>query len=288
MLSLGRGFESNSLEMRPRSIFSLLFAFVGAWGVVLAQKPFRDYTGEAYAEYKQGQIPIPPDWSEPHEWTRARLKYTSVGILHPEPYHTGRWGWATDYPLGDRNFQKGIKRLTLIDTTSVEHVVEFGDDDIYNWPFLYVVEPGHWHLFDDEADQLREFLDRGGFLMTDDFHGTIEWESFMRSLQKVYGNRPVLDIGNSDEVFRVLYDLEQRTQVPGAQFIYSHIPYEFDGFEPKWRAIRDDKGRIVVAICHNMDISDAIENSDDRRYPEEWASLGYRIAANYVVYDLTH
>lgn len=290
MLSLGRGFESNSLEMRPRSIFSLLFAFVGAWGVVLAQKPFHDYVGDpgVETEYDPGEVPLPLDWNEPREWTRGRLRYTSVGMIHPPRWHTGWMGWATDYPLGDRNFQEGIRRLTLIDTTSVEHVVEFGDDDIYNWPFIYVVEPGHWHLFEDEADQLREFLDRGGFLMTDDFHGTLEWENFMKSLQKVYGNRPVRDIDNSHEIFHVLYDLHHRTQVPGKQFLASGRAYEFDGFEPKWRAIFDDKGRIVVAICHNMDLSDAIEHSNDRDYPEEWASMAYRIAANYVVYDLTH
>lgn len=272
--------------MRPRSLLFLVFAYMGAWGVLLAQKPFHDYVGETPTEYRVGEVPLPSDWNEPHEWTRARLRYTSVGVLHNPD--TGWMSWATDYPLGDRHFQEGIRRLTRIDTTSVEHVVEFGDDDIYNWPFLYAVEPGHWHLFDDEADQLREYLDRGGFLMTDDFHGTIEWENFMKGLQKVYGNRPVRDIDNADEIFRVLYNLERRTQVPGKQFLQSGKEWEFDGFKPEWRAIYDDKGRIVVAICHNMDLSDAIEHSNDPEYPEEWASMAYRIATNYVVYDLTH
>ena len=274
--------------MRPRSALSLVFAFLAAWGVLLAQKPFHDYVGETPTEYRVGEVPLPPDWNEPAEWTRGRLKYTSVGVLHPQA-DTGWMGWATDYPKGDRNFQKGIRRLTLVNASSVEHVVDLdGSDDIYNWPFMYAVEVGHWHLFEDEADQLRDYLDRGGFLMTDDFHGTIEWENFMKSLQKVTGNRPVEDIDNSDPIFSVIYELKKRTQIPGQQFLKSHVPYEFDGFEPKWRAIRDSHGRIIVAICHNMDLSDAIEHSDDPEYPEEWASMAYRIATNYVVYDLTH
>jgi Domain of unknown function (DUF4159) len=57
---------------------------------------------------------------------------------------------------------------------------------------------------------------------------------------------------------------------------------------PHWRCIRDDKGRIIVAICHNMDLGDAWEWSDDPKYSEKWASLAYRIAVNYFVYDLTH
>jgi hypothetical protein len=282
--------------MRVRSTLFLVFACLASWGVLLAQKPFHDYMPELVQsrqtehadEWLRGQLRLPEDWREPHEWTRARLKYTAVGVLHPQA-HTGWMGWATDYPDGDRNFQIGIRRLTTLDATSVEHVVELdGDDDIYNWPFLYAVEPGHWQLFEDEADQLREYLDRGGFLMTDDFHGTVEWANFIQGLRKVFGNRPVVDIDNSDPIFHVIYDMGKRTQIPGKQFLESGVPYEFDGFEPKWRAIYDAKGRIIVAICHNMDLSDAIEHANDREYPEEWANTAFRIATNYVVYDLTH
>ena len=63
---------------------------------------------------------------------------------------------------------------------------------------------------------------------------------------------------------------------------------EKDGYEAEWRGIYDDKGRVMVAICHNMDLGDAWEWSDDPRYPEKWASLAYRIAVNYTIYDMTH
>ena len=44
----------------------------------------------------------------------------------------------------------------------------------------------------------------------------------------------------------------------------------------------------MVGICHNVDMGDAIEWSDDPQYPEKYASQAYRISANYVLYDLTH
>lgn len=271
--------------MRLRSAFFFIFAVLATWGVVHAQKPFKEYDGFLRENI---DVPLPSDWNQPAEFVRARLKYTKVGILHPGA-DTSMWGWGTDYPQGDRHFLEGLRRLTLIDTRSVEQVVELDNsDDIFNWPFLYGVELGHWHLYQEEASQLREYLERGGFLMTDDFHGTVEWENFMKYMYEVFPTRQPRDIANSDSVFHVLYDLEHRTQIPGAQFLVSGRPYEFDGFDPKWRAIYDDKGRIMVAICHNMDISDAIENSDDPRYPEQYASAAYRIAANYVVYALSH
>jgi hypothetical protein len=79
-------------------------------------------------------------------------------------------------------------------------------------------------------------------------------------------------------------------QIPGAQYLQTGITYERgeSGKEPHWRAIRDDKGRIVMAICHNMDMGDAWEWSDYPKYSEKWAALAYRIAMNYFVYDLTH
>ncbi len=76
--------------------------------------------------------------------------------------------------------------------------------------------------------------------------------------------------------------------MPGAQYFWSGRTYEHGGVVPHWRAIYDDRGRIMVAICHNMDLGDAWEHSDNPRYPEKWASLAYRIAMNYFVYDLTH
>jgi hypothetical protein len=78
--------------------------------------------------------------------------------------------------------------------------------------------------------------------------------------------------------------------VPGAQYFDSGITYEKGptGQVPHWRCIRDEKGRIIVAICHNMDLGDAWEVSDEPRYPEKWASLAYRIAMNYFTYDLSH
>jgi Domain of unknown function (DUF4159) len=63
---------------------------------------------------------------------------------------------------------------------------------------------------------------------------------------------------------------------------------EYDGFQAKWRGVYDDRGRLIVAICHNMDLGDSWEHSDDPFFPEKFAALAYKIAVNYAVYDLTH
>ena len=124
-----------------------------------------------------------------------------------------------------------------------------------------------------EAKRLREYLLKGGFLMVDDFHGTADWENFMSGMLMVFPDRPIEDLDNKDEIFHVLYDLGERFQVPGEQYVSTGRTYEKDGYVPEWRAIRDDKGRIMVAICHNMHLGDAWEWADIpaiRRSSRRW------------------
>lgn len=272
-----------------RIALALAFLGLSVWGVLQAQRPFREWPAIEYEGFQ-----IPPGWEKKTEWTRARLRYPDItGYPQFAPrYQNGELFpgyWTMDYPRSDRHLLEGVRRLTRIDVRPVEQVVELdGSDDIYNWPAAYAVEVGHWDLPDRQAKQLREYLLRGGFLMVDDFHGTQEWEIFMASLKKVFPDQPVEDLDSSDPIFHTLHDINERFQVPGAQFFRSGRTYEYDGVTPRWRAVRDPKGRIVVAICHNMDLGDAWEHADEPRYLEKWASLAFRIATNYFIYDLTH
>src|SRR5262249_9230377 len=150
--------------------------------------PFKEYPGNEYNDF-----PLPDDYQRTAEFTRARLRYRN-GPLGRGGFR-GRFGggaWTTDYPRSDRHLLQGVARLTRIDTKSVEQVVDLdGTDDIYNWPFVYAVEVGQWTLNGEEAKQLRDFIDRGGFFMVDDFHGTREWEAFVESFERVFPDRRI-------------------------------------------------------------------------------------------------
>ena len=246
-----------------------------------AQQPgvFREYQGWEYENF-----PVPPDFNVPSEWVFARFMYRAIDSRYGR-----RNNWTTDYPRSDRHLSAAVRRLTRVDARSVEEPVAAEDnDDIYNWPWLYAVEVGHWDLTDLEAAKLRDYLDRGGFFMCDDFHGTWEWANFTASLKKVFPDRAIVDIPNNDPIFHTVYDLDERYQVPGEQFVYSKRTFEFDGYQPRWRGIYDDHGRLVVAICHNMDLGDSWEHADNPLYPEQYSALGFRIGVNYIVYAMTH
>src|SRR4051794_23300787 len=193
-----------------------------------------------YANEMQSPEPDPPDAGEKTEWAFARLRYRSYGGWR-------RSSWGIDSNTAEHHFVQGIRRLSRVHARSSEEVIDVDSDEVYNWPWLYAVEVGHWTLSDSQAKHIRTYLDRGGFLMVDDFHGTYEWSVFMEGLQKVFPDRTVVDIDDRDPIFHILYDLHERVQVPGEQFVYSGRTYEKDGVEAKWRGIYDDKGRIQVA-----------------------------------------
>ena len=262
--------------MRWRTYLIAAFATLFLIGGVSAyQKPFREYPAVEYYDF-----PKPLDWQQKEEWVFGRLIYPAI-VYYPR--------WTMDYPRSDRHFSAALRRLTRVQARSVEQPVSLDDnDDVYNWPFLYGVEVGYWNLTEEECRKMRDFLLRGGFFMCDDFHGTREWNIFMHSMSRVFPDRPVVDLESKDPIFHTIFDLDDRYQVPGAQYLESGQTYEHDGFEARWRGIYDDKGRLMVAICHNMDLGDSWEHADNPRYPEKYSALGFRIGVNYVIYAMTH
>ena len=259
-------------------------------GAFAQLRPFRQYSGREYEDF-----PLPNDYAEKTEWAFARLMYPSFfGGFGRRFGRSGNWkqgrtAWTTDYPRADRHLSEAMRRLTRLHVRSVEQPVDLDDGaDVYNYPWLYAVEVGQWELTDDQILKMREFLERGGFFMVDDFHGTREWAIFINSMQKVFPQRPIVEIPNGDQIFHVIYDLDGRYQVPGAQYLRSGRTFEQDGTIARWRGIYDDKGRIMVAICHNMDLGDSWEWADEPQYDEKFSALSFRIAANYIVYSMTH
>jgi hypothetical protein len=273
--------------MRVKMLLAAVLLLVGGM-TLYAQKEWKQYPG-------QTPWVVPPDYLQPHEWVWARLRYSGgFGGFGGGGGRRGGGGgaWSTDYPKGDRILVSGIKRLTLLDTRSVEQTVDLdGSDDVFNWPFLYAVEVGNWNLAEEEAKQLKDFMDRGGFFMADDFHCDGQWQNFMSSFELMYEPAEVVDIPDDDPINRTVFDLNPRTQIPGYQFTRRGSMDECGGGSEgiaHWRGVYDKKQRLVSVMAHNSDLGDAIEYADVPSYPNEFAQAAFQVLSNYVVYDLTH
>ena len=220
----------------------------------------------------------------------ARMQYQTVNLCSNL---VGAFvdAWTTDWDEAEYNLTEIIRRLTRVNVATDEsgfRTFNLLDDALFDYPWLYAVEVGHWQLSESEAERLREYLLRGGFLMVDDFHGGCEWSVFTESMRRVFPDRAIVDIPEDHEIFRLVTPLDQFTQIWGMVLYGRGVTYENGGVDPTWRGIFDDEGRLMVAINHNMDLGDAWERANDPRYPTELTALAYRFAINYVIYAMTH
>jgi hypothetical protein len=224
------------------------------------------------------------DQAMPGEFYFSRLRYNSG-------YGGGRGfraGWSQDFPRADHDCLVALRRLTRIDSPSPLSVVDVDDDHMLDFPWIYAVGVANWAFTDAEAQRLRDYIERGGFLMVDHFHGPADWNRFMSGMNMVLPNAVIEDIPDDDPIFHDLYNIQGKFQIPGEQYVATGRTYEKDGYIPGWRCIRDKKGRIVVAICFNMHLGDAWEWADDGGYPEKFSTLAFRIVLNYITYAMTH
>ncbi len=196
--------------------------------------------------------------------------------------------WLRDWPDAEYHFLQGLRRLTRIDAGEYRQV-SLLNDAIFDYPVVYAVKVGYWYLSNKEVIRLREYLLKGGLLIVDDFHGPSEWAQFIATARKIFPDRAIIDVPDEHEIFHVLYDLDDRQQIPGRNSIYNGVTWEHPlGIPEHWRGVYDDDGRVMIAINFNMDMGDAWEHADDAFYPQPMTALAYRVGINYIIYSMTH
>lgn len=228
----------------------------------------------------------PGQTTEKVEFQLARVIYRTLGGGGSRGF-VNPW-WAIDYPEAEMHFLPALARLTRIETSKDSRHLRLSDPELFNFPFLILQQParGRWNPDEKEARQLREFLSRGGFLLVDDFQGDYDWDFFERSMRTVIPDREIVEIPLDDSLGRVVFNLEERVQIPGRRHVYQGR-VSMNG-EPHWRGIYNDRGRLVAGFNFNMDMGDGWEHADDPDYPAEMTGQAYRLGVNYVVYAMTH
>ena len=215
-------------------------------------------------------------------------------VIYPTNARAGSHGliqpmWAVDYPLAEAHFLTALRRYTRIDVAKDSRHVDLNDDRLFQYPFLFLQQPGYWYPGEHEVARLREYLLRGGFLFLDDFHDR-DWGVFEDAITRVLPEYPIQDVPRDDAIMQVFFVIDQRTQVPGDR----HLRRGFNGEvvvnmpPPAWRGIYDDHHRLMVIANYNQDTGDAWEHADDPGYPLPMTAFAYQMGTNYVLYALTH
>jgi len=270
--------EEYSGEMRNIGVLLLAGLLATLLTAQYQTRVWQRYEGEM-----QDPVDDPPDARRKGELALGRLRYYS-----PLDRGGGRYArWGIDANKGDRLFISLMSRLTRLDAGPIETIVELDSEEIFEHPFSIAISVGDWELSRAQAARLRRYFDQGGFLMVDDFHNEREWARFMVGMHQIYPEAQAEELQASDPIYHTLFDTKKLTRVPGQNVVHGS-QIERGGEVPHWRAIRDPKGHIVVAICFNMDIGDGWEFADDPDYPEMYSQEAIRTGLSYAIYALTH
>ena len=218
-----------------------------------------------------GRIYVEPNAAYDGRFTFVRLQYTNYG----------RGGWAFDYPAMERNFMTILTDLTTVHPHVRESNIHTMDDPaLAKYPIAYLSEPGYWLPNASEAEGLRTWLRKGGFLIVDDFLLN-QWQNFDRSMHLVLPDARIVRLDVSHPVFQSFFSLKTLDGLHHPQSVSARAEY-YGIFEDN-----DPAKRLMVIVNYNDDIGDFMEWSGEGWYPINFTNDAYKLATNYIVYGLS-
>lgn len=227
----------------------------------------------------RGGMAIEPNVPYSGQYTFVRLRYGAGEGLGG---WGGRSGWAFDYPQMERNFMTVLADLTTMNPRVGEsNVLDMDDPELARYSIAYLSEPGYWAPTRGEAEGLRSWIRKGGFLIVDDFFGR-QWLQFEQSMREVLPEARIQRLDISHPIFHAFFDLQTLEGMHHPQ--NRAYAAEFLGiFEDN-----DPSKRLLVIINYNNDIGDYMEWSGQGWYPVNFTNDAYKFATNYLVYAMTH
>lgn len=234
-------------------------------------------------------VSVSRDSPKDSEFVYARIRYH----LTPDGYRVHEVPWHHDYDFSDRTFPGIVSEVTTIHSgREAFQLVDLDSPELFKYPFAYLCEPGYIELSDKDVRNLREYLDRGGFLLIDDFRtadysiqgGIRGFEDdlahFRDEMKKVYPGREFERLDVSDPVFHSFYDIKS---------LDMKAPYIFPGQERvEFLGLRDEKGHLQMILDNNNDISEDWEWLDKGEKSLHDATTSLQFGINDVMYAMTH
>ena len=189
--------------------------------------------------------------------------------------------WSHDYPTGEYHFLKILAAVTNVTAHQEESsIMGFSDPELMKFPVAYLCEPGFWGMSDAEVVNLRAYLQKGGFLIFDDFRGR-DWANVDLQFSRVFPEAKWVDLDQNHPIFHSFFEINSLDIIPQA----------YDQGRPIFRALFEDNDptkRVMVIAAYNTDISEFWEWSGTGPRPIDETNEAYKLGVNYIIYGLTH
>jgi hypothetical protein len=218
-----------------------------------------------------GGVAIEPNVEYDGRFTFVRLRYPEYSAA----------GWAFDYPAMERNFMTIVQDLTTMRPHVRQSNVHAMDDPaLGHYPIAYLSEPGYWAPTASEAAGLRAWLQKGGFLIVDDFLFN-QWMQFERAMREVLPDARFIRLTVEHPIFDSFFTIRTLDEM--------HHPSSRDAAAEYYGVFEDNDPakRLMVIVNYNNDIGDYMEWSGEGWYPVNLSNDAYKFATNYLIYGLT-
>lgn len=189
----------------------------------------------------------------------ARVKYNGGGDWYSSRTALGNLAKFCNTQLG-----------TSIDPN--EATVELGSQDIYNFPFLFLTGHGNIVFSDLESQNLRTYLQAGGFLHICDNYGL---DKFIRGqMKKVFPELDFVELPFNHPIYHQTFQFNN-----GLVKVHEH-----DGKAPKGLGLIF-QGRVVCFYDYECDLGNGWEDAEVYNDPEEVRMKALQMGANLIQYS---
>jgi hypothetical protein len=189
-------------------------------------------------------------------------------------------GWMHDYPTADIHLMKIVTELTLGGPrTDGSNIFALDDPELFRYPIAYMSEPGGWSPSDSEAEGLRNYLLKGGFIIFDDFRG-YDWNTLEEAMRRVLPDLRWVQLDASHPIFHSFFEINSLD-----------IIYSYGGAMPTYYGLFEDndpRKRLVAIANRDGDLGEYWEYSDTGVDPVDLSNEAYKFGVNYMIYGLTH
>ncbi|MEL7004349.1 MAG: DUF4159 domain-containing protein [Bacteroidota bacterium] len=155
-----------------------------------------------------------------------------------------------------------------------EEVVDVGSSEIFLYPYVYMTGHGNVVFSNSDAQNLRKYLEAGGFLHIDDNYGL---DQFIRlEMKKVFPELEFVELPFNHPIYHQKFDFRN-----GLPKIHEHDGQPAQGFGLIL------KGRLVAYYSYESDLGNGWEDQSVHKDPEAKRQQALKMGANILTYCFT-
>jgi hypothetical protein len=261
-----------------------LFLVILAVTVCLGAGMLAQRQGAIWLRGPRGPMRVEPNIPYDGRFTFVRINYESA----PGGYwYRGLPAWAHGYPIAEQNLMRIMNEISYLGAHDEGiNTLALDDPDLFKYPIAYIIEVSWWTMTDRQGAALRAYLQKGGFVIVDDFKaegdfGSPGWPAFDANMQRVLPGARFVDMDPAHPVFHAFYEIHS----------LGHFPQAYNAGQPSFRGLFEDNDpskRLQMIVNYNTDISQYWEWSGRGLRPFDETNEAYKLGVNYIIYGLTH